>query len=75
LRAQVDFSGAIYAPDDHVNTIWKWYHMMRGPPARSVDPRVAYNAQREELDKRRGAVSPLLTGVAKPAPPRKGLKP
>jgi hypothetical protein len=49
-------------------------HMMRGAPARSVDPRLAYNAQREELDKRRGAVSPLLTGVAKPAPPRPGLK-
>jgi hypothetical protein len=44
-------------------------------PAQPVDARLQYNLQREELDKRRGAVSPLLTGVAKPAPPRKGLRP
>jgi hypothetical protein len=25
LRAQEDFSGTNYAPDDHVSTMWKWY--------------------------------------------------
>jgi hypothetical protein len=48
--------------------------MMKGPPARSVDPRVAYARDREAFDKARGSVSPL-SGVAKPAPPRKGLRP
>jgi hypothetical protein len=55
-----------------VNEMMEFY---RGKPARSVDARLQYDQQREELDKRRGAVSPLLTGVAKPAPPRKGLRP
>jgi hypothetical protein len=48
--------------------------MMRGEPARSVDPRIAYNQARTEFDRARGSVSPL-SGVAKPAPQRKGLRP
>jgi hypothetical protein len=47
--------------------------MMRGEPARSVDPRVAYNQAREAFDKQRGAVSPLW-GQAKPEPQRPGLR-
>jgi hypothetical protein len=54
-----------------VNEMMEFY---RGGPSRSVDPRVAYNQQREDFDKRRGVVSPL-GNVAKPAPPRKGLRP
>jgi hypothetical protein len=47
--------------------------MMKGPPARSVDPRVAYNQQREAFDKARGSQSPM-GGVAKPEAPRPGLR-
>jgi hypothetical protein len=47
--------------------------LMRGAPARPVDPRVAYARDREAFDKNRGSVSPLA-GVAKPEAPRSGLR-
>jgi hypothetical protein len=53
-----------------VNEMMEFY---RGGPSRSVDPRVAYNQQREAFDKARGSQSPM-GGVAKPEPSRPGLK-
>jgi hypothetical protein len=53
-----------------VNEMMEFY---RGKPAQPVDARLQYNQQREAFDKGRGVVSPL-GNVAKPAPPRAGLK-
>jgi hypothetical protein len=33
--------------------------MMKGPPSRSVDPRIAYNQAREAFDKQRGSTGGL----------------